>query len=65
MRCFLVGKMLREKHSDNIGRMSLRRVILNKCTRGGGMALKQMKVRRDDLKMFFEGVAIQTLVQRE
>lgn len=65
MRCFLVGKTLREKCSNTLGRMQYGVTNMNKRTREGGVALKQIKLRRDDLKVLAkEGVA-QTHVQQE
>lgn len=64
MRCFLVDKVLREKRYDALGRMQFRKLSLNKRTREGGVALKQMKVKRDDLKVLAEGVSTQVCIQQ-
>lgn len=65
MRCFLVVKVLREKHSNILGRMKSRVINLNKHAREGGMTLQQMNVRRDNLKVLDKGVATRACVQHE
>lgn len=56
VRFFLVEKELKVKHSDTLGRMQSRVSNLNKRTWEGRAVLKQMKVRRDDMKVFAKGV---------
>lgn len=51
MRCYLVGKAMREKHLDTLGRMLSMVTNLNKRTREVGMALRQVKERRENLKV--------------
>ena len=62
MRYFSVEKVLKEKLSDNLRRMHLIMISLNKSTREGWMVLKQMKVMRDDLEVPAEGRTAQTRV---
>lgn len=61
VRCFLVGRVLREIRSDTLERVQPGAINLNKQTHEGEIALKQMKARMDDLKALVEGVATQTL----
>lgn len=65
MICFLGEKVLREKHYDTLGRTQFRVINMNKQAWEGGVTLKQMKVRRRDLKVLAKGVATQVHVQRE
>lgn len=62
IRYFLVEKVLREKCSDTPGRMRSRVINLNKHTWEGGVELKQMKIRRGDLKVLAKGVTSQARV---
>lgn len=54
VRCFLVDKVLREKHTETLGRMHYGVSNLGKRTREGGATLIQTKARRDHLKVFIE-----------
>ncbi|KAI5404316.1 hypothetical protein KIW84_051463 [Lathyrus oleraceus] len=50
-------KVLRDQRSNSLGRMQFGILSMNKRTWKGGVTLKQMKVRRDNLKVLAEIVA--------
>lgn len=63
MRCFLVGKVLREKCFDTLWGMFFRVTNLNKCTPEGEMALRQMKARRNDSKVLTKDLDEEEMIQ--
>lgn len=62
--CFLVVKALRGERFDTLGRMRSRVTNLNKCTQEDSAALKQIKVRRNDMKVLIKGVVAHARVQQ-
>ncbi|CAI8593166.1 unnamed protein product [Vicia faba] len=65
MRCFLVERFLRKKHSDTLARMMFEVANLNRRTRKGTVALNKYKVRIVDRKVFSKGVVAEMRVQWE
>lgn len=53
-----------EKYYDNLGRMQSRVSNMNKRTRKGRVVLKQVKVRRDDMKVITKGLVAHACVQQ-
>lgn len=65
VRFFLEEKALREKRYDTLRIIYSRVYNLNKRTGYGEVVLKQMKVRREDMKVLVEGVVAHARVQQE